>query len=205
MKMFESKTGAALATTACAVLAMSALPASASIVAWYTSIDEVQAGQLAAGTSNPNNDPTLPASSGTGGGSGTYDTDTHIFTWNFSIAGLGSPATVAHIHFGAPGVFRGPIRIETPSLDIGALVGNTSGSFSGFQDLDDAFTPGLPAGGIRQLETEFMAGNWYFNLHTRNFGAGEIRGQLNIPEPASLALVALGLAAIPALRRRKPK
>ena len=190
-----------------AAIALAPLPAAADVVNWTSFLDEFQAGQLPAGTSNPNDDPSRPVSSGTGTGFGTYDTVAHVLTWNFTIDGLGSPATLAHFHFGAPGVYRGPIRVETPSLDIGPpfgnLLGNTGGSFAGSQDFDDPFTPGLPAGGIAQLESELLSGNWYINIHTRNFGAGEIRGQVNIPEPASLALVGIGLAGLAAARRRK--
>lgn len=185
------------------VLALFAIPAQAALLSWQSLLDENQAGQLAGGTSNPNNALGLPESSGTGTGFGTYDTISHVLTWNFTINGLGSRATLAHFHFGAPGVFRGPIRIETPSLDIGALAGATSGSFSGSQDFDDPFTPGLPAGGVAQLESELLAGNWYINIHTANFAAGEIRGQIEIPEPGSLALMGLGLTCLAALRRRR--
>lgn len=179
------------------------LPLSAAVVSWNTSLDDIQAGQLTAGTSNPDGDPARPDSSGTGTGFGTYDTTTHVFTWNVTVSGLGSDATVAHFHFGAPGVFRGPVRIETPTLDIGALAGATAGSFSGSQDLDDAFTPGLPAGGLAQLEAEILAGDWYLNIHTRNFAAGEIRGQVTIvPEPP-IALLLLCTGAV-LLRARRP-
>lgn len=200
-----SKTLVRALSAACltATVGLFSFPATATLISWHSALDEFQAGQLQAGTSNPNNDPLLPTSSGTGTGFGTYDTDTHIFTWNITVSGLGSAATVAHFHFGAPGVFRGPVRIETPSLDIGALAGATSGSFSGSQDFDDPFTPGLPAGGVAQLASELLAGNWYINIHTRNFGAGEIRGQVQIAEPATLGLLGLGVVGLFGIRKRK--
>jgi len=204
MKFFKL---AAPAVCFAAALSLASFPAGATVINWSSTLDETQAGQLPGGTSNPNDDPNFPASSGTGTGFGTYDTVTHVLTWNFTISGLSSAARLAHFHFGAPGLFRGPIRIETPSLDIGPpfgdLLGNTGGSFAGSQDFDDPFTPGLPAGGIAQLQSELLAGNWYINIHTVNFGAGEIRGQINIPEPTTFALLGLGLAGLAASRRRK--
>ncbi len=38
-----------------------------------------------------------------------------------------------------------------------------------------------------------LAGNTYLNIHTTAFPGGEIRGQLRVPEPASLLLLASGL------------
>jgi hypothetical protein len=49
---------------------------------------------------------------------------------------------------------------------------------------------------------DVLAGLTYINIHTPGpYAAGEIRGQIIIPEPASLALV--GLPALLLMRRRR--
>lgn len=172
------------------------LPAHATLLSWISFLDVAQAGLLPTGTSNP------ATASGSGTAFGTYDTDSNVLTYTVEVSGLSGNATLAHFHFGAPGVYRGPIRVERPTLSLDTLAGAKSGMFSGSEDLDLITDPPLPAGGVDQLESELLAGLWYINIHTTAFPAGEIRGQVTVPEPAGLALVGLGLILAAFIRRR---
>jgi len=153
------------------------------------------------------------ASPGTGLATVMIDDVTHTLQVDVSWAGLLSPTTVAHIHCCVP-----PGATAIPATGVptfpGFPAGVTSGTFSALFDLDD---PGLinPAfvtanGGTTALAfdaflTGMLTGNAYFNIHTQQFPAGEIRGQLApVPEPATWAMLLLGFAAVGmALRRSR--
>ena len=133
--------------------------------------------------------PGPPDRSGTGTGSFTLS-DTGSFSYSISYSGLSGNSSAAHVHGpGAPGV-DAPVVFGLQ----GGTFGQTFGSFSGSQQLN--------ATQIGQLNS----GLWYVNIHSANFGGGEIRGQITaVPEPGTWALMgtAGAMMAAAAVRRRK--
>ncbi|MDQ2711327.1 MAG: CHRD domain-containing protein [Acidobacteriota bacterium] len=147
------------------------------------------------------------ASNSKGSGTATVDwmSASNTFTYTLTWTNLTGPATMAHIHFGAPGV-DGPIVLpffmsNMPASD------TISGSLTAADLMPD------PAGGINTIAdvaTAIENGNAYVNVHTAQYPAGEIRGQLAVsstatPEPETTGLMLLAFAggAVVSVRRRR--
>jgi hypothetical protein len=97
---------------------------------------------------------------GTGRADCTLNTFSHVLKYNLSFASLSSAETAAHIHGPAAVGVNGPVMF---SLPLGSPI---SGSF--------ATTAAQEASLVGSLT--------YTNIHTVNFGGGEIRDQL-VPAP----------------------
>jgi hypothetical protein len=163
------------ATHSIIVAAVMAVMASTS---WGTIIplQAIMNGALAnagAGTGSP----------GTGLMTGTFDDQTNLFSWNVTWGGLLGSPTVQHFH--------GPaLANQNAGVQIGIGIS------------------GPPTAGSATITApqaaDLLGGLWYINLHSTSSPGGEIRGNVSVvPEPYSVAMLALGLASVAGLRRLK--
>lgn len=168
--------------------------AGASIIDWTATLD----------TEQPVHDLVDLQGTEEGSGEGALDTDTGELSWMIQWSGLTGPVVGAHFHEGAPGV-SGPVTVDVFSFDPG--IGETL-------DPTDELTGSTADPGFEHLTQaemdQFLAGDWYFNVHTEANPAGEIRGQaipaaapppVAVPAPALVGLLGLGLLYLAMLRR----
>lgn len=143
------------------------------------------------------------ASPGTGLVQIDFDTGAQTLRLVVQFSGLGSNTTAAHIHLAPPGV-NGAAITPNPALP-GFPLGVTSGMFDQTFDLTQpsfytaaflANNGDSPAQASASLFDALMTGGAYFNIHTVNVPAGEIRGNLSpapqIPLLSPWLLVAAG-------------
>lgn len=153
------------------------------------------------------------ASLGTGFAEIILDTAAHILSVSATFQDLSGSTTAAHIHGPTALPFTGNAGVitTTPSFP-GFPLGVTSGSY--FREFDTilatTWNPAfMTAHGGTPLDAEaafaiFLAENrTYFNIHTNSYPAGEIRGFLVAPVPASLLLLGSGLAVLAGCRLRR--
>lgn len=110
--------------------------------------------------------------------------------------------TGAHVHEAPFGV-NGPVRFDIIANQVpGSPIANGNKITWIYQGT--FFATGTIAQRTASLNN-LIAGNGYFNVHTQAHPTGEIRGQIEctgaVPEPATMAALGLGIAAM--IRRRK--
>lgn len=127
------------------------------------------AGHLVYFTGNLDGNQEVPPNSSTATGFGrvTLDTNTNLINVSVYYNNLSSGVTVGHIH--------GP---ATTGLEAGIVwnLNPTTGQTNGAV-INALFTA------TEQNIADLFAGLMYFNIHTANFGGGELRGQIFIDSP----------------------
>lgn len=146
---------------------------------------------------------------GSGFGTASYDSGSNMLNVNLTFSDLLSPTADSHIHCCFDESNRNA-GVAIGFMPAGFPLDVTSGAFSHAFDLSDpnVFTGGFrnanggtAAGARDALLAGMTTGTAYFNIHTVQFLSGEIRGDIAVPEPASLLLLLPALAAFAALRR----
>jgi len=157
---------------------------------------------------NFENPPT--GSTGTGFASITVDSVLNTMLVNVTFSGLTSGVTASHIHCCVTQGGNAGVATTTPTFT-GFPSGVTSGTYTHSFDLTQAssWNPAFitaNGGTTSSAEAVLLAGlaanQTYLNIHTTNFGGGEIRGFLAAPEPSTFLLAGTVLAGF-LIRRRK--
>jgi hypothetical protein len=91
-----------------------------------------------------------------------FDTDTRLLSWTVTYSGLTGAPTAAHFH--------GPAELGVNAGVTVGLQGNLTSPIVGEVVLS------------AEQAADLMAGHLYLNIHTAAFPAGEIRGQLVLPQ-----------------------
>jgi hypothetical protein len=121
-------------------------------------------------------------------GSGTFHLTIHgnSATYTETFSGLTSNVTQSHIHFAERGVAGGVFVFLCSNLGNGdattpacpAAGGTVTGTITA-ANIRGVAGQNIPAGDFQALVRILRSGDGYVNVHTVNFPAGEIRGQVH--------------------------
>ena len=129
------------------------------------------------------------ASTATGFADVMLDDVSNLIDVHLTFSNLLAPTTGATLNAPAPPGVEASDIIDFSSFDF--PLGVTSGSY------DHVFV------GLLDTDIIFIrTGLSYINIHNATFPGGEIRGQLEVPVPASLLLLGPGLAGLAGLKRK---
>lgn len=152
-------------------------------------------------------DPNFSDSQATGSATGTLEGDlsSWVFSYTVNYSGLEGPLADGHLHLGDRGT-NGPVVHFLDNID--SFKGTTSGTIIGNWTSDDVLATGMVTPDV--VFNRFLAGGYYFNVHSQTFPGGEIRGQVEfdaataVPEPSFL-LGMLAFGAVGTVSRLRSK
>jgi hypothetical protein len=153
------------------------------------------------------------ASPGTGFASVLIDDVTHQMVVHIVFSDLAGLTTASHIHCctAVPGAGNVMVATVLPNFT-GFPLGVVSGTYDHTFDTSLASTwnaafvaghGGTPLGAEAALIAGMLGDMAYLNIHSQIFPGGEIRGFLQVPEPATLALLCCGLLMLGFAQRRR--
>jgi len=102
-------------------------------------------------------------------------------TFSLNFSDLSSPLAVAHLHFGVPKVNGGVMIFLCGGGGQPDCPATTSGTITGTVTAANVTGPtgqGIAVGDLESALEVVRDGLSYANMHTANFGSGEIRGQV---------------------------
>jgi len=129
---------------------------------WATSVAVVQAAPMSLTVQLSGSKEVPPVTtSGTGTAKLTYNSSSRVLNWSVTYSGLASNATMAHFHGPAPAGKSAGVQVW-----ISKKGGSIKSPMKGHAKLTAA------------QAKQFMAGDWYVNVHTKKHPSGAIRGQV---------------------------